>query len=230
MLNEAGSRDASHIKVDDHGTISTNTVLRAYRQDSYVVENGCVWLSAYLLIRSQDSKLTDHLVNAYKINPEKYEWLRLHNTCAKGAATLSVLFTIDKGCYLQVCKVKLPKEYENNTTKYIFNGTNEGLAITVLYDNHGNRSHTIGINVELRKIYDCMEICMMDINTDRLSQYCGLNCVFGKFGFTAILKDNRVHAKKHKGAMNPKRLYYSFSDTLHSVFRQATTLIPLIVL
>jgi hypothetical protein len=38
MLNEAGSREASHIKVDNNGTISTNTVPRAYRQDSYAVE------------------------------------------------------------------------------------------------------------------------------------------------------------------------------------------------
>ena len=112
MLNEAGSREASHIKVDNNGTISRNTIPRAYRQDSYVVENGCVWLSACLLIRSQDSELADHLVNTYKINSEKYKWLQLHNKGTKGAATLSTLFTIDRRCYLHVCKVKLPKEYE----------------------------------------------------------------------------------------------------------------------
>ena len=61
--------------------------------------------------------------------------------------------------------------------------------ITVLYDNHGNRSHTIGINVELRKIYDCIENCIMDLNKDSLSQYCGPNCVFEFFEFMAVLKD-----------------------------------------
>ena len=196
MLNEAGSREASDIKVDNNGTISRNTTPRVYRQDSYVVENGCVWLSACLLIRSQDSELAEHLVNAYKVDPEKYEWLRFHNKGAKGAATLSVFFKIDKRCCLQVCKVKIPKEYENNVTEYILNRMKEGLVMAVLHDNHGNRSHTIGINIELRKIYDCMENCILDLNQDSLSQCCGPHCVFEKFGFTAVLKDNRVHEKK----------------------------------
>ena len=72
----------------------------------------------------------------------------------------------------------------------------EGLVMAVLHDNHGNRSHTIGINIELRKIYDCMENCILDLNQDSLSQCCGPHCIFEKFEFTAVLKDNRVHAKK----------------------------------
>ena len=165
-----------------------------------------MWLSACLLIRSQDIEVADRLVNAYKIDPEKYEWLRLHNKGAKGAAALSILFIIDKRCYLQVCKVKIPKEYENNVTKYILNGMKEGLVMSVLHDNHVNKSHTIGINVKLRKIYDCMENCILDLNKDSFSQCCGTNYVFAKFGFTAVLKDNRLHAKRHKGAMSSKRL------------------------
>ena len=95
-----------------------------------------MWLSACLLIRSQDSELADHLVNAYKVDPEKYEWLRFHNKNAKGVATLSVLFTIDKRNYLKVCRVKIPKEYNNNVTEYILNGINEGLVDDVLYDKY----------------------------------------------------------------------------------------------
>ena len=66
----------------------------------------------------------------------------------------------------------------------------EGLAIAVLHNNHGNRSHTIGINVEIRKVYDCVEGCILDLKKDSLSQCCGSNCVFEKIGFTAAFKDN----------------------------------------
>ena len=44
--------------------------------------------------------------------------------------------------------------------------------------------------------YDYMENCILNLNKDSLSQCCGPNRVFEKFGFTAILKDNRVHVKE----------------------------------
>ena len=46
-----------------------------YLQSSYHELNGCVWLSTCLLMRSQDSKLADHLLNKYKASCGKYEWL-----------------------------------------------------------------------------------------------------------------------------------------------------------
>ena len=44
-----------------------------YLQSSYHEQNGCIWLSTYLLIISQGSELDDHLLSKYKANCGKYE-------------------------------------------------------------------------------------------------------------------------------------------------------------
>ena len=43
----------------------------AYKKSSYHASNGCVWLSTYLLIRSQDNELADYLLSKYKKNCEE---------------------------------------------------------------------------------------------------------------------------------------------------------------
>ena len=58
------------------------------------------------------------------------------------------------------------------------NEMKEGLVISILEDDCDNKSHTVGINVGLRKIYDCMEDYILDLHIDNLSKCCGPNRVF----------------------------------------------------
>ena len=198
VLNEAGGRYESQKKVltDVNSELNLNPV--EYLQSSYKdrVENSCVWLSTCLLIRSFDSELAVHLLSQYKSNPIAYEWLRIHDKGANGCLTLSSSLRNDKMCYLKVCKIRVTSNYTNNVTGYIMNEMKEGLVIAILEDDCGNKSHTVGINVSLRKIYDCMEDYILDLHVDNLSKCCGPNCVFMKFCQTGLIMPNNVNQKK----------------------------------
>ena len=167
-----------------------------YLQSSYHELNGCVWLSTCLLIRSQDSKLADHLLNKYKANCGKYEQLRIKEKIANGNSNLNTYIRDDKDCYLDVCKVTVPEGLLNDPKKNIILPTTKGLFVVVLRDPNGGRSHTVRINSGLKIIYDCMETHDLILNVHNLNKCCGPNKNFVNFVITQELKNNRVHAKK----------------------------------
>ena len=66
--DEVDSREASKVNPDQTITMRNDTPPIDYHQVSYDIGNGCVWLSACLLIKLVDIELTDHLSNCYNDN------------------------------------------------------------------------------------------------------------------------------------------------------------------
>ena len=58
----------------------------------------------------------------------------------------------------------------------------EGLLVAMLVDTNGNSTHTIGINLQKQRIYDCQEKCIMSLSVSNLSICCGPNKTFNNFG------------------------------------------------
>jgi len=73
-------------------------------------------------------------------------------------------------------------------TQYILYVKNEGIIVAMLQDKVGNGSHTIGINLEKKLIYDCQENFEMKFTLQNLSVCCRPGMIFDKFTRVAELK------------------------------------------
>ena len=141
---------------------ANNTVLEAipreYQQEHTKVENSCVWLAACLVVRSENTDLASILLTTYKSDPKKFEWLHMFNKNALSATTLHNLFRHEKKCRLNVCHLNVPEIYKHmSLTDYILNHRHQGLIVAMLEDTTGGNSHTVGINLKLKLIYNCQE-------------------------------------------------------------------------
>ena len=114
---------------------------------------------------------------------------------SKGNPSLATLFNHDIMYYIHVVRVTHKGKYTNNVTRFILEGVTEGSFIVVLEDKCGGNTHTIGINIGLNVIFDCIETHKLKLNHRNLSKCCAPKSDFVKFWYTAELKDNRVHAK-----------------------------------
>ena len=142
-----------------------------YRKNSYNEMNRCVWLSKCILIRSQDSELSDHLLRKYKANCGKYECLRVREKGTRGYPNLNAYLPYDKTCYLDVRKITVPEVFLNDPTTYVLSPTTEGLFVVVLLDTNGGRSHTVRINSGLKIIYCSMESYKLILNVQNINKY-----------------------------------------------------------
>ena len=73
-------------------------------------------------------------------------------------------------------------------TNYILNVKARGLIVVMLINKNGGCSHTVGINLKLKLIYDCQEIFVLELSRDNLSLCCGPLTTFDKFYMVAELK------------------------------------------
>ena len=106
------------------------------------------------------------------------------------------------GVRFNLCKVKLCKDYNNSTvTEYILKEKN-GIYICVLKDEEGRQSHTVGMNLELGLIYDCMKTHELVLSIDHLSRCCGNGKNLKSFMIQAELKPKTKPLKKKKRKIN----------------------------
>ena len=73
-LTASGHRQTTHCTPNTSNTMD-DSIPSQYRQAMYDEENGCVWLSACLLINSVDSKLAIAMIERYANDQKKLEWL-----------------------------------------------------------------------------------------------------------------------------------------------------------
>ena len=73
-------------------------------------------------------------------------------------------------------------------TNYLLNVKARGLIVAMLLDKNGGRSHTVGINLKLKLIYDCQEKFVLELSRDNISLCCGPLTIFDKFSVVAKLK------------------------------------------
>ena len=73
-------------------------------------------------------------------------------------------------------------------TQYILYVKTKGILVAMLQDKVGNGSHTVGINLEKKLIYDCQEKFVLKFTLENLSVCCGPGMIFDKFTRIAELK------------------------------------------
>ena len=73
-------------------------------------------------------------------------------------------------------------------TNYLLNVRAQGLIVAMLVDKNGGSSHTVGINLKLKLIYDCQEKIVLELSRDNLSLCCGPLMTFDEFSVVAELK------------------------------------------
>ena len=78
LLTGSGCHDATESKANTVQVTSKSVPIQ-FRKKSYDMDNSCVWLSACLLVNSVDREIADNIVEYYKANQEKYEWLDIFN-------------------------------------------------------------------------------------------------------------------------------------------------------
>ena len=71
----------------------------------------------------------------------------------------------------EVRRIKL-LEYHDRTN-FILHECNTGLFVATLEDVYGESTHTVGINLDMRKIYDCMELVVHNLSLKSLFHCCG---------------------------------------------------------
>ena len=135
-----------------------------FQQQTYATDNSCVWLSTALVINSIDNDEGDRLINAFKINPTNFDWLNINpkggkdNICSK-------LKAVDSS----YVSTKLKNVQRDKVLDYLMNIREGGLYVALLKAKIGEATHAVGINTFDRKIYDCMESRVMELNIDSLN-------------------------------------------------------------
>ena len=192
VLNSGGSREKQmNINYEVSSEINgVEEIPIEYQQEHNTVKNSCVWLAACLVIRSYDEDLATILLENYRKDQPKYEWLPFFNNNPAGTVnTLYNYFKWTKECYLAVTRVRVPQEYKTlSMTNYILNVKKEGFIVALLTDASGNASHTVGINLQKQLIYDCEEEFVMKLSKDNLSVSCGPGMIFAHFNLAAELR------------------------------------------
>ena len=141
-----------------------------------------VWLAACLLVRSVDESLSHVLIQQYHADRARYEWLNLFNKGAPDNRTLFNYLQWTTECYYSLKKVTSPDPQNITLTKYILEMKSSGLLVAILVDTNGNSTHTIGINLEKKRVYDCQEKHILPLSVANLSICCGPNKTFNNFG------------------------------------------------
>ena len=182
MLTASGHREEKYSTSNTFKTMEGN-IPSQYRQATYDKANGCVWLSACLLIHSVDSKFATAMIERYAHDQEYFEWLDIFNR-KKGQGNNQYRW------FNPICATNSVFEKRINTTSVKLSwNTVTRVKNTILSDENGIRSHAVGIDVGKQLIYDYMEENVMVLNKENLSTCCGVNGVFDQIAIAGKLKE-----------------------------------------
>ena len=210
-LNSSGSRQTTaavtpSLKRPAENIAETfETIPECFQQKTHNKSNGCVWLSASMLLYSVNRVVGLTMAQCYAEDKleQRYEWLDIFprknrsnmTTMVKKRGSLVNQMQQLKGHDYDVLKIKLTKEFKN-VNDVVLKQRKHGLFVVVLEDSGGITSHAVGIDVGKKKIYDCMEEKIMLLNHDNLSICCGNDAEFVKIGLGCELKPKAKREKK----------------------------------
>ena len=86
----SGCRDATDLK-DNFVPVIAETIPIQFRQKTYDKNNGCVRLSTCLLVNSVDTEITDKMIQCYKTDEKKFEWLDIFNRKSRSNEATTIL-------------------------------------------------------------------------------------------------------------------------------------------
>ena len=176
-----------------------------FKQSTYLNQNGCVWLSASMLVNSVNSEVGMKMAQCYEEDKDKmqYEWLDIYPNQVR----YDNMMTIERGslfqrmqqlrCGYQVQKIK-GRNNRQSLCDFLLKEKKEGLFVVVLEDTDGIQHHAVGIDMGNKLIYDCMEDEALSFTKDNLSICCGRDAVFRSMKVGCELKQIVKREKKIK--------------------------------
>ena len=144
-----------------------------YLQRSYPTKNNCVWLAAALAIRSIDEEEGDNMIQKLNDAPSDFEWLNIFENNKKQKQIKNSLSRKLREGKMKYMVIKVKNVQNTYTINHILNESDDGIFVALLRSTVGECTHVIGINVALKRIYDCMEEIELDLNYNNLSRCCG---------------------------------------------------------
>ena len=154
------------------------------------------------LLYQVDRDQSELLLQLYKADPKKFEFIRIFTKNNQASGSLDGLMCSCAHCQYRVVHCHPGKG--NSLTDYILNQRLSGYFIVLLEDHMGGNHHTVGINIGDKLLFDPMEESVLKLNSETLDIACGQNRTFIKFKVAAELKHFRTNEKKKK-----KRKYKS---------------------
>ena len=144
-----------------------------YLQRSYPTANNCVWLAAALAIRSIDEEEGDYMIQKLNDSPSDFEWLKIFDNNKRKRKCKDSLSRKLRDGVMKYMVIRVKNVQNKYTINHILKESRDGIYVALLRSTIGECTHVIGINVSLRKIYDCMEEVELDLNYNSLSRCCG---------------------------------------------------------
>ena len=153
---------------------------KSFQQKTYHTDNNCVWLSAALLINTSNENLAKKMIEYFKENPVRFEWLLILKQTKKSIINESV---IKKDTLQQILQAKFGyelkkvKKHSRNLRyeDYILCPETDGLYLCLLETLSGSKTHIVGIDCNKSTIYDCMEENALQLTRKNLDYCCGPN-------------------------------------------------------
>ena len=179
-----------------------------FQQSSYdKTESNCVILSAAMLVSLFDDSEADMLLDMFKSNQMKYEWIEVTkypNALAKEHAEqygkLTLQQILQKNTSYQLKKVprdKTQKCFKNQ----LLNDMTHGKYIMKLKLEDDTQQHVIGIDCDSQLIYDCMEEYALPLTEKNLNncggkQYAKVDQIKDCWELTTSMKHKHKKPKK----------------------------------
>ena len=202
MLSASGSRNTNEATGSSlkrsYASIPESMVCipMIFKQSTYQNQNGCVWLSACMLLNSVNSELGMKMAKCYEEDNDKkqYEWLDIYPNQRRSDNTITIQrgSLVQKVRQLRGCGYQVQKIRKSNNGQslcdFLLKEKTEGLFVVVLEDTDGIQQHAVGIDVGKEIIYDCMEDKTLPFTVENLSVCCGSDAVFRNIKLGCELK------------------------------------------
>ena len=146
------------------------------------------------LLYQVDREQSELLLQLYKANPDKFEYIRFFTANNEASGSLDGLMCSCSRCQYKVVHCHPGKG--NSLTDYILIQRLSGYFVVLLEDHMGGHHHTVGLDIASKLLFDPMEKSVLKLNSESLDIACGQNRKFVKFKIAAELRHFRYNEKK----------------------------------
>ena len=172
------------------------------RQNSFETNNNCVILAAIIGIHFHNhEEEAGKLLQRLQSDPQKYDDLQFFKKGSSKFLVTSLQETIQH----ENIRYNLQRTHKSagtdNKSRLEFVMNNKfGLYVALLEDHKDGKTHAVGLNLEQREIYDCIEDRVLTLSKKNLSYCCGPNLTIKGIAILAELKHHPIKAigKKKK--------------------------------
>ena len=154
------------------------------------------------------------MISNIEHNPVRYNDMRIFNSFRSKTMSLQKVLEQDYSGIMVRKTIKLAGHTNTSRLEYVLEKGCQGIFVAVLEDNAGFKTHTVGLNLRKREIYDCMENCVMRLTRENLGYCCGPDKQIKGIEVLAEMIVINVRNKKTRNKRKAKHLEDSSSSNM----------------